>query len=1060
MTESVQPGRVILLPNGVTTVFALPFRVLQDQAGNSNVVVKPYTIATGVLGAALVEGTDYTVTGVGADTGSITTEGASSPWTSAVSLIAYTDSPVIQELDYVDNDPMPAADGTEALDLLCEIARNHKDRLDRSMKFSVAYPMSGVPGVEIPTPPLNGATIYWDTTLGWTWTTVSLALLQTQAALLASIASDITTVAGIEASVVSVAGNASNINTVAGDIAYVAAVGAAIAAVIAVAGDLTAINAVYADLTDINLVAGSIANINSVEAALTAINAVYADLTNIDAVAADLTDIAGVYGALTAINAVYADLTAVNAVYPDLTQIVGVYNDLTDINGVYADLTNINAVYAALTNINTVAGISANVTTVAGMSANIATVVANLTTITNAANNIPKAKLAASVAPTTGNDNTQGYSAGSLWCDTTHDLVYICTNPATGAAVWNSAFAASSLATLSDVSVTSLANNNFLIYNSGASKWENVAIASVPALNQNTSGTAANLSGTPTLPNGTTASTQSQADGSAKLATTSYVDTAFNAAVQGLSPKGSCFCAANTNQVGTYLTGVFTYTSAAVTVIDGQTITTIGQRVGLFAQSTGNNNGLYSVTQVGTVSVPTILTRTTDYNTTADVQPGTYTIVEYGTANTGIWINTTATAIVLDTTAMTFTQVPFAPAASALTGTTLASGVTVSSLVTLGALTDITTNNVSTSAHGFAPKAPNDSTKFLNGTGVYSVPASAVGYNAQASTYAPVAGDLGKLVDFTGSSSATWTLTSAATLGANWSTTISNSGTAGALLTLKSSSGTIDGIAAGAGFIVYPGEVREVWSDGTNFHSKVLHGFQYKVTSSGSWMVPPGYKEFRNRIWAGGQSGAARATTGNAGGGAGGAYIDITLESSKFVAAGSTETLTVAGTAAGVSGNTNGTVANSSSVTINGTTFTIGVSTSTYGVAPTNAAVGTLCNAGWPQIPYGNIYGGVAGESGGVGGDVSVGNVPEFQYGANTPNQVHAGGGGGACASTAGGVRTGGVSIYGGLGGAGGLNTGGNGTNGTVPGGGGGAACNGGTSGSGAGGTIVVSGII
>lgn len=38
------------------------------------------------------------------------------------------------------------------------------------------------------------------------------------------------------------------------------------------------------------------------------------------------------------------------------------------------------------------------------------------------------------------------------------------------------------------------------------------------------------------------------------------------------------------------------------------------------------------------------------------------------------------------------------------------------------ALTDITTNNVSITAHGFAPKAPNDVTKFLNGLGAYSAP--------------------------------------------------------------------------------------------------------------------------------------------------------------------------------------------------------------------------------------------------------------------------------------------------------------------------------------------------
>jgi hypothetical protein len=37
-------------------------------------------------------------------------------------------------------------------------------------------------------------------------------------------------------------------------------------------------------------------------------------------------------------------------------------------------------------------------------------------------------------------------------------------------------------------------------------------------------------------------------------------------------------------------------------------------------------------------------------------------------------------------------------------------------------LSDITTNNVSITKHGLAPKAPNDITKFLDGTGAYSVP--------------------------------------------------------------------------------------------------------------------------------------------------------------------------------------------------------------------------------------------------------------------------------------------------------------------------------------------------
>lgn len=41
----------------------------------------------------------------------------------------------------------------------------------------------------------------------------------------------------------------------------------------------------------------------------------------------------------------------------------------------------------------------------------------------------------------------------------------------------------------------------------------------------------------------------------------------------------------------------------------------------------------------------------------------------------------------------------------------------------LAAPTDITTLNVSTSAHGLQPKLPNDASKYMDGTGNYSVPA-------------------------------------------------------------------------------------------------------------------------------------------------------------------------------------------------------------------------------------------------------------------------------------------------------------------------------------------------
>ncbi len=40
-------------------------------------------------------------------------------------------------------------------------------------------------------------------------------------------------------------------------------------------------------------------------------------------------------------------------------------------------------------------------------------------------------------------------------------------------------------------------------------------------------------------------------------------------------------------------------------------------------------------------------------------------------------------------------------------------------------VSDVTTNNVSTSKHGWTPKLPNDATKFLDGAGAYSVPPAA-----------------------------------------------------------------------------------------------------------------------------------------------------------------------------------------------------------------------------------------------------------------------------------------------------------------------------------------------
>jgi hypothetical protein len=68
------------------------------------------------------------------------------------------------------------------------------------------------------------------------------------------------------------------------------------------------------------------------------------------------------------------------------------------------------------------------------------------------------------------------------------------------------------------------------------STLSDIQASDVPTLNQNTTGTAANLSGTPDLPNGTTATTQSAGDNSTKLATTAYADTSAQNAVEDYNP--------------------------------------------------------------------------------------------------------------------------------------------------------------------------------------------------------------------------------------------------------------------------------------------------------------------------------------------------------------------------------------------------------------------------------------------------------------------------------------------------------------------------------------------
>lgn len=78
------------------------------------------------------------------------------------------------------------------------------------------------------------------------------------------------------------------------------------------------------------------------------------------------------------------------------------------------------------------------------------------------------------------------------------------------------------VAKVNGVALSGLATG--IIKNTTGTGAPSIAVAGdFPTLNQNTSGTAANVSGTPALPNGTTGTTQALADNTAKLATDAFV---------------------------------------------------------------------------------------------------------------------------------------------------------------------------------------------------------------------------------------------------------------------------------------------------------------------------------------------------------------------------------------------------------------------------------------------------------------------------------------------------------------------------------------------------------
>lgn len=147
-------------------------------------------------------------------------------------------------------------------------------------------------------------------------------------------------------------------------------------------------------------------------------------------------------------------------------------------------------------------------------------------------------------------------------------------------------------------------------------------------------------------------------------ATVAYV----NSVATGLTIIGAVFAATTTNLTAVYNNGssgvgaTLTNSGTQVAFSTDGVSPSVNARILVKNQSTAADNGVYSLTTVGSGSTNWVLTRTTDYNSPAQIQPGDLVIVQNGTTlSLTSWLQT-ATVNTVGTDPINFTQFSVSPA--------------------------------------------------------------------------------------------------------------------------------------------------------------------------------------------------------------------------------------------------------------------------------------------------------------------------------------------------------------------------------------------------------------
>lgn len=139
--------------------------------------------------------------------------------------------------------------------------------------------------------------------------------------------------------------------------------------------------------------------------------------------------------------------------------------------------------------------------------------------------------------------------------------------------------------------------------------------------------------------------------------------------IPGAVFKRSVVCATTTALTATYASNVLTMNTVGITIIDGITVA-LNDRVLIKDQATTLQNGIYTVTTLGTASVATVFTRAADADTITELASA-LVAVDSGTINGGrLFDNDLKTTDILGTTGIMFNMVVDTGFASTVVGTT------------------------------------------------------------------------------------------------------------------------------------------------------------------------------------------------------------------------------------------------------------------------------------------------------------------------------------------------------------------------------------------------------